>query len=116
MIAGIGTDIIEIRRVARAARNERFLRRCFSDAELQGSAASLAGNFAAKEAVVKALGCGFAGFWPRDVAILRDARGAPYVSLSGEAKRLAAELGSPRILVTLAHCGEYAVAYAVSSF
>ncbi|MCL2171017.1 MAG: holo-ACP synthase [Defluviitaleaceae bacterium] len=86
MIFGIGCDLVEIARVARAAKNPRFLAKCFSAEELAAyrmrGDAYLAGNFAAKEAVVKAAGCGFRGFWPREIEILRNEMGAPYVKIS----------------------------------
>jgi len=87
-ILGIGCDIIEIERIAKAIKNPRFLEICYSKAEIMlyenrgKSAAILAGNFAAKEAVAKAFGTGFRGFFPREIEILRNELGAPYVIIS----------------------------------
>ena len=120
MIKGIGTDIIEISRVTRAAENEKFLERWFTANERSFFAGkgsrkyeSIAANFAAKEAAAKALGTGFAGFSAADIEILRDERGAPYVNLFDGAKARAESLGVSEIFVSLSHCESYAVAYVV---
>ncbi|MBM4222042.1 MAG: holo-[acyl-carrier-protein] synthase, partial [Gammaproteobacteria bacterium] len=84
MIFGIGTDILRIERIAAAhARyGERFVHRILMPEEMPGFAGSgnpvryLAMRFAAKEAIVKAVGTGFAhGMWLRDSGILPDPRG-----------------------------------------
>ena len=87
MITGIGIDIIEVERIKRLINEkDNFLTRNFSDAELALCAKpeSIAGNFAAKEAFAKALGTGFRGFSLRDVEVLRDELGAPYILFRGE--------------------------------
>ena len=88
MILGIGNDIIEVERVEKACRNSHFMQRCFSETEIslfQGKPQSLAGNFAAKEAVVKAFGTGCVQIAPCEVEILREESGKPYVRLQGKA-------------------------------
>ena len=85
MIRGIGLDLCEIGRMARAIENPRFLERVYTQDEQarilgmngvrRGEVA--AGIFAAKEAVCMALGTGFVGFGPADVEITRDALGRP---------------------------------------
>lgn len=89
MIIGIGTDIIEIDRIERAInRNNGFLRKVFTSREIEMFKERsmrpevIAGNFAAKEAVSKALGTGFRGFSLADIEILRDELGKPIVYLS----------------------------------
>ncbi len=121
MIRGVGTDIIEIARVARAAERPNFLARWFTESEraLFESAkakknARIAANFAAKEAVAKALGTGFVGFSPADIEVLRNPAGAPYVNLYAGAAERAAELRISQIFISLSHCENYAVAYAVA--
>ena len=77
MIYGIGTDLVEIERIKKACMKEAFLVRCFTPREIElfeGNMVKAAGNFAVKEAVSKALGTGFRGFWPSDIEVLRDAQ------------------------------------------
>jgi holo-[acyl-carrier protein] synthase len=76
------------------------------------SYASLAGRFAAKEAVMKALGVG--GFRFRDVEIRRSPSGKPEVSLSGRMQARAERLGVRRIAVSISHSRDYAVAVALA--
>ena len=120
MIIGIGTDLLEIPRMARALAKPRFAQRMFSQEELAlwerrgRSAAVLAGNFAAKEAVVKALGTGFAGIRPSEVEILRDAAGAPYAVLNGHARAVAEERGIARFHVSISNTETLCVAYVIA--
>ncbi len=91
MIIGTGIDLIEISRIEKAARSDAFIQRIFTENERtlftsRGFRAStIAGNFAAKEAVMKAFGCGFSSGLYRHIEILRNPNGAPKVVLSGEA-------------------------------
>ncbi|WNS47010.1 holo-ACP synthase [Paenibacillus sp. MMS20-IR301] len=125
MIYGIGNDVLEIRRIAavlsRGAGNG-FLQRILTVSERdlaaarKGKAAEFAaGRFAAKEAVVKALGCGIGaavGF--QDIEILPDSLGKPVVSLSAEAwGRLQLSAAQHIIHLTITHSGELASAFAV---
>lgn len=117
MIIGIGTDIIEISRVKKACDSKAFLLRYYTDAEIGligGNMARAAKNFAAKEAVSKCLGTGFSGFSPRDVEVLRDEKGRPFVNLYGEALRLSSSLGIKKIHVSLSDTDSIAVAFAVA--
>jgi holo-[acyl-carrier protein] synthase len=106
MITGIGIDIIEISRFERKD-TPAFLKRCYTENEIlymEGSGAqTAAGLFAAKEAVVKALGTGFRGFWPRDVEICHDEAGKPYVKLHGKAEQIALEFNAGHIMVSITH-------------
>ena len=116
MIVGVGTDIVESARVAQACQNPRFLSRCFTDAEqtyLQESG-NYAGHFAAKEAVVKALGTGFSGFWPVAVEITHDDKGRPVVRLHGKAADLAHAAAITRWDISISHCQTHAVAMAIA--
>jgi len=84
----LGSDLIEIARVEKAAREERFLARTFTEEERRqsgGNMAFLAGCFAVKEAVVKCFGTGFRGIEPAEIEVLRDALGKPCARLSGAA-------------------------------
>jgi len=119
MLKGIGTDIIEIKRIEKAALSESFLKRCYTKREVEafaasGFAQSAAGAFAAKEAVAKAFGLGFRGFWPSDIEILKDKNGKPYVNLSQTAAIVAKQYGIKSISISISHCGEYAVAFAAA--
>lgn len=102
MIHGIGTDILRTERIAAAfARyGERFAQRLLMPEELmqfrnsQQPVRFLAMRFAAKEAIVKALGTGFAhGIWLRDIGVAPDGRGRPLVVWSARARTLCAEWG-----------------------
>lgn len=109
----IGTDIVEIDRIRKNIENCRFLAKVYHPDELCSlgkplSAQSLAARFAAKEAVIKALGS-FVPF--RDVMVLRTDSGAPQLVLTGKAKIHADALGLTQWEVTLSHCKEYAVAF-----
>src|SRR5579883_1009022 len=111
----VGVDVIEIERVrAVLARHpERFLRRVFTPGEVahcRGRVPELAARFAAKEAVMKALGTGVHGIGWREIAVLPNRRGKPLVLLSGNAERSAAALGLSTIDVSLSHSRDYAVA------
>lgn len=80
MILGIGVDSIEISRVVKAMEKEHFLHRIFTEkerAEMDHAKRRGASDFAGKEAVVKALGTGFAGIDASEVEILRGESGAP---------------------------------------
>lgn len=116
MIYGIGNDITEIDRVARLSEKTSFLTRFFSEkenkifSEKSNRPETIAGNFAAKEAFSKALGTGIRGFELRDVSVLRDSLGKPYIELGTELSKL---LSGKRIFVTISHSEKYAVATVV---
>ena len=112
---GVGIDLIDNERILRSVSGEAFLRRIYTEAEREafdGLPAALAGNFAVKEAVSKALGTGFRGFGPADIEVLRDDLGKPYVNLYGKASDRAAELGVKEILVSITDTEEYTQAIA----
>lgn len=113
---GIGTDIIEIGRIAQAIdrRKERFVSYIFTIKEIEycnrfkNPIIHYAGRFAAKEAVAKALGIGIVGslFW-RDIEILPNAQGKPEVFLSERTQEHFPPL-APHL--SISHCREYAMA------
>jgi holo-[acyl-carrier-protein] synthase len=112
----LGSDLIEIARVEKAAREERFLARTFTEEERRqsgGNMAFLAGCFAVKEAVVKCFGTGFRGIEPAEIEVLRDALGKPYVRLSGAAAAYCAALGGLTPLVSISDTKTHAMAVAV---
>ena len=122
MPEGVGTDIVAVTRIAAlmADRGKAFLERWFTAREIDycsGKAMPsrhFAARFAAKEAVAKALPVPWAGPLPwRSIEIINDQRGAPSVSLSGALRDAAARAGVGEIRVSLSHCDEYAVAFAL---
>ncbi|WP_418844229.1 holo-ACP synthase [Phascolarctobacterium succinatutens] len=120
MIVGIGCDIIEIERIARAIKSESFIRRVFTAEEAaycqrrgQQAAASFAARFAAKEAVLKALGTGLREGSLQEIAVANDALGKPLVQLSGHFAMLAKQLGVKNIQISLSHSRDFAVAYVI---
>ncbi|MBQ9464665.1 MAG: holo-ACP synthase [Lachnospiraceae bacterium] len=117
MIAGVGIDLLEIGRIRRLAEREAFLKGVYTDTERENFRefpAVLAGNFAVKEAVAKALGTGFRGFRARDIEVLRDDLGKPYVNLYEGAARRAEELGVVRVHVSISDTDELVTALAVA--
>lgn len=119
MILGIGTDIIEIDRIKAAIdRTPSFLKKAFTEKELElfrskgMRAETIAGNFAAKEAVSKALGTGFRGYSLKDFEILRDDLGKPIVNISKKAKE---KFGHEemKINISISHNQSSAVAFVI---
>lgn len=116
MITGIGTDLVEIARVQKAIGRSAFLKKVYTEREQELIAkrpTRSAGNFAVKEAVAKALGCGFSGISPIEIEVLRDVTGMPYVVLYGRAKKKAEDKGIARIHVSITDTEQYAQAYAI---
>lgn len=116
MIIGIGTDIIEIDRVIKASEKGHFLEKYYTENEqkiFNKKKNSVAGNFAVKEAVVKMLGTGFAGVSPKDIEVLRDDKGKPYVNLYNNAERIARELNIDVIHVSMSDNKDCAIAYVI---
>ena len=124
MIIGIGVDIIEIERVRQAIQNNKnFLSKLFTEREIDYfisrnmNSEVIAGNFAAKEAVSKALGTGIRGFSFKDIEILRNELGKPEVILHSGAKLIGNKLignnNSLRIHLSISHNNNSAIAYSV---
>ncbi len=124
MVIGLGLDIIEIARLRGVLdrHGERFADRVFTAGEQEIAAGRprtkeefFAGRWAAKEAVAKALGCGFGTDcgW-QDIEIINDNRGKPEVSLHGRARQTADARGIKRLLVSISHEMHYATAVAVA--
>jgi len=117
MIRGIGSDLVRIERFRRPLTKLHFVERIFTEEErklLETSGDPVtfaAGRWAAKEAVVKALGTGFAGCEPGEISIERSERGVPVVRLLGKAETLLNP--GEKIWVTITHEKDYAAAFAV---
>lgn len=121
MIFGIGTDIIEIKRIKKAiSRNPRFAERLFTEQEMEYyrkkdmKAQHVAGGFSAKEAVLKALGTGLRGFRWKDIEILRGNSGKPIVRLRGNVKQFMEDNGIGVVHVTISHSQDFATATAIA--
>jgi len=117
MIIGIGTDLIETERVKVACSKRAFLTHCFTLKEIeliQSDHNKSAGNFAVKEAVSKALGTGFRGVSLKDIEVLRNELGKPYVTLYGKALDLCRSLGIKQIHVSISNTREFTTAFAVA--
>jgi holo-[acyl-carrier protein] synthase len=121
-IVGIGLDLVKIERIRALAERwqERFLERLYTEAERRycfdraSPYASLAGRFAAKEAVLKAIGTGWsAGISWQDIQVLNDGSGKPVAHVQGRAGALLQEAGVTDIHISLSHDADYAIAQVV---
>ena len=119
MIIGIGTDIIEVERVAKAITKEAFKKKIFTEAEIaycesQKKDESFAARFAAKEAFFKALGTGWRdGMGITEVEILNDKLGKPEIHLTGKAKEVFEQKGGTHIHLSLSHIKSQALAFVI---
>lgn len=120
MIKGIGTDILEIRRLNTLIDNIKFMSTYYTEKEnhylfeQSNRAETAAAMFAAKEAVSKAMGTGFVGFAPKDIEVTHNEKGKPNITLYGKAAVIAQRYGIHQFHVSLSHCREYAVAYVLA--
>ena len=107
---GIGCDILRISRIGDKIKNEVFLKKVFSEREISlfsdrnFSLQTVAGNYCAKEAFVKAFGCGFGKIRPIDIEVLRKENGCPYILYQEKEYN-----------VSISHDGEYAFAVVILS-
>jgi holo-[acyl-carrier protein] synthase len=122
MVLGLGTDLIETRRVQESIDRfgERFLERIFTAGEIayctrkKNAAESFAARFAAKEAGAKALGTGIShGVTWKEFEVKREASGKPSLHMNGRAAELAGALGVKKVQLSLTHSRELAMAVVV---
>ena len=120
-LISIGTDIIECVRIAQLIEKhgEVFLQRVFTQKEIlycssrKAATQHYAGRWAAKEAVLKVLGTGWAkGIQWTDVEVVNEVSGAPMITLAGKAADVARERGINKVMITISHCRAYATAFA----
>ncbi len=114
-----GVDLIEIARIEEvvARHGKHYLERVFTPAEREycgKRAESLAGRFAAKEAVSKALGTGIGDVAWQEIEILGDEQNAPTLTLHGAAEKKAKELGLITWSVSISHSQSHSVAFVVA--
>ena len=125
-IVGIGSDVIEVERVKRALVHDRtgarFRARVFAEGEITYCESrglprfeSYAARFAAKEAVMKAMGTGWGpnARWS-EIEVVRDPNGAPGIVLHGKAAAFALSRGARRFHLSLSHTADIAIAYAIA--
>jgi holo-[acyl-carrier protein] synthase len=115
----VGVDLIEIQRIGQtyARYPQRFLEKIYTPAEqayCRGRAPQLASRFAAKEAVMKALGTGVRGVSWRDIEVQRRRGQAPEIILHGRAKARAEKMGIVRVAISLSHSRDFAIASVVA--
>ena len=116
MVKGLGLDLCEISRMEKMLEDERFLKRYFNEEEIgyirskgKGAAQTLAGIYAAKEALAKALGTGIT-FDLKEISILHNEAGQPGYSLSGRAEQTGE---GDRFFLSISHDGGIAAAVCV---
>jgi holo-[acyl-carrier protein] synthase len=121
VVVGVGVDVVEVERVERALRRwgDAFLARVYTPSERERGAgragvARLAARFAAKEAVMKALGVGWGWLRFSDIEIVSDGKGRPVVRLHGGAAQVARAAGVDAVHLSLSHARGYAAAVAVA--
>ncbi len=121
-LISIGTDIIECVRIAQMIEKhgEVFLQRVFTQREIvycssrKAATQHYAGRWAAKEAVLKVLGTGWAkGIQWTDIEVMNEVSGAPVVKITGKAAEIARERGIQDVMITISHCRAYATAFAM---
>jgi holo-[acyl-carrier protein] synthase len=122
-VVGIGTDITEVLRIAQMIERhgELFITRVYTTHEIQYcqsrkmSTQHYAGRWAAKEAVLKALGTGWRkGISWRDVEVRNEPGGKPTVAFRGGARDVVEQLGITEMLLSISHCNSHATAYALA--
>ena len=120
MIAGVGTDIVEVARVEKSIDNKSFIDKVFSDTEVAycevkaNKAENYAARFAAKEAFSKALGTGFRGdIHFKEIEILHDALGKPYVHTTGQTQAYLLARNINTVHISLSHTKDMAIAVVV---
>ena len=116
----VGIDIIEMERVATVLERhgQRFIDRVYTPIEAaicRGRPHELAARFAAKEAVMKALGTGARGVAWREIEVLLNRRGKPLVYLHGHARQRASEIGLDGLDLSMSHSRQHAIAFVVAS-
>jgi len=112
MIVGVGIDVSQVSRFAAAAARPGLLTKVFTAAEQDTSMQRMAGRFAAKEALAKALGAPAGMIWT-DCEVRKDDEGRPYFACTGTVAARIAELGIATIHLSITHDAGIAAAVVV---
>jgi holo-[acyl-carrier protein] synthase len=121
MIVGIGTDIIEVKRIERLlSKQERFKERIFTRGEIEycehkkNYIQNYAARFAVKEAFLKAIGTGWReGVTFKEIEVANNEKGKPDLVLSGTVKKITEEMGVTNIQVSISHIKDLAIAFVI---
>ena len=120
-ILDIGTDIIEVDRIKNSlSKRGDFLKKIFTEREINmfeqkgNNPQTIAGNFAAKEAISKSLGLGIRGYNFKDIEILRNDLGKPVVKTYNNLNQICIQYSVVEIKVSISHSDSYAVASAIT--
>ncbi len=122
-VLGIGTDIVECLRIAQMIERhgDLFINRVYTDHEIEycrarkAATQHFAGRWAAKEAVLKALGTGWRrGIRWRDVEVRNQESGQPTIAMRGGARDVVEQSGIREMLISISHCRSHATAYALA--
>ena len=122
-VVGIGTDIVECGRIADMIEkhNDTFITRVYTAGEIaycserKAAVQHYAGRWAAKEAILKAMGTGWAkGIQWTDIEVINQMGGKPFVELGGVAKTICDDRGISEMLISISHCKLYATAFATA--
>ena len=115
----VGNDIVEVSRIGHSMENPLFLKRFFTEQEQEYfrrrkfAPEVVAGNFSVKEAFSKSLGTGISGFALKDVEVLRDEQGAPYLNFYGNALKIVLQR-KLLFTVSISHTKNYASAVVIA--
>jgi holo-[acyl-carrier protein] synthase len=121
MIVGIGTDIIEVKRIERLlSKQERFKERIFTRGEIEycepkkNNVQNYTARFAVKEALLKAIGTGWReGVAFKEIEVKNNEKGKPELVLSGTVKKITEEMGVTNIQVSISHIKDLAIAVVI---
>ncbi|MEZ4357878.1 MAG: holo-ACP synthase [Eubacteriales bacterium] len=119
MVLGLGIDVVKVRRMRDAVLKEGFLKRVYTEKEIElfNSRADLAltaaSNFAAKEAVIKALALGMSRTHFNEIEVLRKTSGQPYAVLYGNAKEAFLNMQGKNLIISITNTEDSTAAVAV---
>lgn len=120
MIVGLGLDLVGVPKMESLLRRDSFREKAFTPAEIaycserNNAAECYAGKFAAKEAFLKAIGCGLRdGIWFPQIQVLGTPGGEPSITAKGEIERVLQSLGSVTVRVSITHTSGFAAAVVV---
>lgn len=121
MIVGIGTDIVEVKRIERLlSKQERFKERIFTRGEIEYcepkkyNVQNYAARFAVKEALLKAIGTGWReGVTFKEIEVVNNEKGKPELVLSGTVKKITEEMGVTNMQVSISHIKDLAIAVVI---